>query len=115
MKGRRRYAITFRVNEYWKGVPGRNVILYGMDDGTDCLGGSFYEIGKNYLVYSSEVAVKDVIVGELFWYGWTDVLPEGGRMLVPAACTPGGETSTVRRALLELGQGRIPGSTSPSP
>ncbi len=38
MKGRRRYAITFRVDEYWKGSPDRTLVLYGVDDGTDCLG-----------------------------------------------------------------------------
>jgi len=109
MRGRGRYAITFQVDEYWKGTPGRNVILYGVDDGTDCLGDGGYEIGKNYLVYASEQVVKDVIMDGIFWYGWTDVLPEGTTMLVPqTVCRPGGATSAVRKALRELGRGRIP-------
>jgi hypothetical protein len=108
MKGRGRYAITFRVEEYWKGPPRRTVILYGVDSGTDCLGDGGYEVGKNYLVYAAEDHAKDVILDEFFWYGWTDVLPEGTKMLLPTACTPGGETSKVRKALGELGNGRIP-------
>lgn len=31
MKGRRRYKITFHVDEYWKGSPGRVLVLYGQD------------------------------------------------------------------------------------
>ncbi len=109
MKGRGRYAITFRVDEYWKGAPGRSVVLYGLDGGTDCLGDGGYEVGKNYLVYASEHDVKDVILESFFWYGWTDVLPEGSRMLVPeTACMPGGESVKVREAIRQLGKGRIP-------
>jgi hypothetical protein len=108
MKGRGRYAITFHVDEYWKGSPGPNVILYGVDNGTDCLGDGGYEVGKNYLVYALEVQVKDVILDEFFWYGWTDVLPAGTKMLAPqTACMPGGETSMARSALRELGKGRV--------
>jgi len=109
MKGRGRYAITFRVDEYWKGAPGRSVTLYAIDEGTDCLGGSEYEIGKSYLVYASEQDAKDVILpGENFWYGWTDILQEGTKMLVPTACTPGGKTSDVQKAIRQIGKGRIP-------
>jgi hypothetical protein len=106
---RGRYAITFRVDEYWKGSPGRTVIIYGLDGGTDCLGDGGYEIGKNYLAYASEQDVNDVVIDGFFWYGWTDVLPESTTMLVPVtACMPGGETSAVRRAIRQLGKGRIP-------
>ena len=113
MKGRGRYAITFRVDEYWKGTPGRRVTLYGVDGGTDCLGDGGYEVGKDFLVYASERDVQDVTYDGLrdgpFWYGWTDVLPRGTKMLVPqTACTPGGESSAVRKNLRELGKGRIP-------
>ena len=113
MRGRRRYAITFRVDEYWKGSVGRNVILYGVDSGTDCLGDGGYEVGKSYLVYAADVEVKDIILKDgFFWYGWTDVLPKGTKMLVPQiGCTPGGETSAVRRAIRELGKARMPGKT----
>lgn len=111
MKGRRRYAITFRVDEYWNGSPGRTLVLYGVDDGTDCMGGSSYKVGKSYLVYASEKVAKDVILaGGVFWFGWTDVLPQGTPMLVLTACTPGGETASeaARLALQELGKGRTP-------
>jgi hypothetical protein len=113
MRGRRRYAITFRVDEYWKGSVGRRVIIYGVDDGTDCLGDGGYEVGKNYLVYAGEQDVRDVILeGGFFWYGWTDVLPKGTKMLMAqTACTLGGETSSVRKAIRELGKARMPGKT----
>lgn len=109
MKGRGRYAITFRIEEYWKGSPGRTLVLYGVDDGTDCLGGSSYAVGKEYLVYASEREVTDVILeGGFFWYGWTDVLTKGTRMLVTTECTPSGETTELfaKKALRELGRGR---------
>jgi len=113
MKGRGRYAITFHVGEYWKGTPGRSVILYGVDGGTDCLGDGGYEVGKNYLVYAAEQDVQDLTLDGLpdgpLWYGWTDVLPKGTKMLVPqTACMPGGEASAVRKSLRALGKGRAP-------
>ena len=113
MKGRGRYAITFLVDEDWKGNPGRSVTLYGLDGGTDCLGDGGYKVGKNYLVYASEQDAQDVTIDGFpdgpFWYGWTDVLPKGTKMLVPqTACMPGGETSAVRKSVRELGKARIP-------
>jgi hypothetical protein len=112
MKGRDRYAISFQVEEYWKGSPGRKVTLYGLDGGTDCLGDGGYEIGKSYLVYASEQAAEDVQLEGTFWYGWTDVLPPGSKMLVPqTACMPGGESSSMRNAIRQLGKGRVPGKT----
>jgi hypothetical protein len=45
MRGRQRYAITFRVIEYWKGTPGQTVRLYDVDAGSDCMGFG-YEVGK---------------------------------------------------------------------
>jgi hypothetical protein len=44
MRGRQRYAVTFRVSEYWKGAPGQTVTLYDLDAGTDCMGFG-YEVG----------------------------------------------------------------------
>ncbi len=89
MKGRGRYAI-FHVDEHWKGIPGRTVILYGVDDGTDCLGDGGYEVGKNYLVYASEPDVADGFA-EGSCYGWTDLLPKRSKILVPqTACMPRG-------------------------
>jgi hypothetical protein len=107
MRGRGRYAITFRVDEYWKGSPGRIVVLYGVDDGTDCLGDGGYKVGKNYLVYALESKSRDVILGATFWYGWTDVLPEGTPMFVPQACQPGGEISSKLKTFTVLGRGRV--------
>jgi hypothetical protein len=112
MRGRGRYEITFRVDEFWKGSVGRNVIVYVVDSGTDCLGDGDYEVGKNYLVYADELDVGDVLLEGRFWYGWTDVLPKGSKMLMPeTVCTLGGETSAVRKAIRELGKARMPART----
>jgi hypothetical protein len=107
---RGRYAITFRVGEYWKGSPGRTVTIYGLDDGTDCLGGSSYALGKSYLVYAAEQDAKDVVIDEKLWLGWSDILPGATKMLVPQPCLWQGETSTsaVRKAIRQLGKGRKP-------
>lgn len=110
MQWRDRYAITFRIDECWKGSHRRNVVVYGMRDGTDCKGGSSYEVGKRYLVFAEEHPSQDVIAGELFWYGWTDVVPKGTSMLEPQGCTPSGEVSKefVIKALKRLGKGFHP-------
>ena len=109
MRGRNRYTITFRVDEYWKGSPGRTLVIFGLDPGTDCLGDGGYQVGKAYLVFASEQRAKDILLGDYFWYGWKDILSEGSAMLVPdTACKPGGEVAKVRTALDELGPGRVP-------
>jgi hypothetical protein len=107
MRGRGRYSIVFRVNEYWKGSSERTVLLYDVDPSSDCLGFG-YQVGKEYLVYAREQKVDDIFVGDALWVGWKDILPEGSDMLVDIACTPTGEISTVfvRAALAELGRGR---------
>lgn len=108
MRGRGRYAITFRVEQYWKGPKQTSIILYGLDDGTDCLGGSSYQVGTEYLVFASEHPSKDVFLGADFWYGWTDVLPAGTLMLMDTSCAPGGKLSEpfVKDAIKRLGKGQ---------
>jgi hypothetical protein len=108
MRGRKRYAITFRVDESWKGSRAGMLIVYGMDDGSDCQGGSSYEIGKNSLVFADEGPSQDRMLGEKFWYGWTDVVPQGTRLLELRVCTPSGEISKVSEALKRLGKGSVP-------
>jgi hypothetical protein len=110
MSGRGRYATTFHVEEFWKGSPGRSVIIHGLTAGTDCLGGGEYEIGKEYLVYASESRSADVRLGDDLWYSWKDVLAEGTPVLMPTACAPSGEVGRagVRVALRELRRGRTP-------
>jgi hypothetical protein len=110
MRGHGRYAITFRVDEYWKGPKQRTIILYGLDDGTDCLGGSSYQVGTEYLVFASERPSKDVFLGGAFWYGWTDVIPDGTPMLMDTECAPSGKISElfVMDAIKRLGKGRSP-------
>jgi hypothetical protein len=84
-------------------------VIYSLDPGTDCLGDGGYQVGKAFLVFALEQKVQDVLLGDYFWYGWKDILPEGAVMLVPdTACKPGGEIAKVRVALHELGAGRVP-------
>jgi hypothetical protein len=107
---RGRYAITFRVDEYWKGSPASTIVIYGVDPGTDCMGWGDVEVGKAYLMYAGEQEAKDVVVGDHFWIGWADLFPKGTKLLVPVACAPSGEVSTagVDQALRELGKGKRP-------
>ena len=110
MRGRARYSVTFRVNEYWKGTPALTLKLYHLASGTDCMGGDC-EVGKEYLHYASEEGARDLKMDDFFWSGWTDVIPQGKPMLQPIeACIPGGETTdpAVRAALLDLGKGVVP-------
>ena len=112
MHGRGRYEIAFRVDEYWKGPQQPTMVVYGLDNGTDCMGGSSYVVGKNYLVFASERPSDDVLWpgGATFWFGWTDIVPKGTPILMPTACAPGGETSKifVKDALSRLGKGTPP-------
>ncbi len=111
MRSRRRWAVTLRVVEYWKGNPGQIATLYDLDAGTDCTGAGL-QIGKEYLIFASEETAKDYQPdADFFWYGWTDVLAPGTPMLQPkTGCQPGGDLSipTVRRQLRQLGPGKIP-------
>ena len=112
MPRRGRYAITFRVGEYWKGSRQATIVVYGLDDGSDCLGGSGFEVRKDYLIFASEQPSQDVFLpgGTTLWYGWTDVVAKGTPMFVPTACAPSGETSKifVMNALSRLGKGSPP-------
>jgi hypothetical protein len=110
MRGRQRVAVTFRVNRYWKGAPTRTATLYDLDPGTDCHGFG-YEAGKEYLVYASMNEARDYRLDkDYFWFGWTDILAPGTKILEPLSCNPGGLTSerVVRKALSELGRGNAP-------
>jgi hypothetical protein len=91
MRGRERYAVTFAVESYVKGGRGRKITLHELQDGTDCMGMNYIK-GRRYLVFALEEKASDVILdGKYFWYGWSDVLPPGAKVLRTAPCTPGGE------------------------
>jgi hypothetical protein len=104
---RQRFAITFRINRFWKGASGPTVTLYDLSPGTDCQGFGF-EVGKEYLVYASEQPAKDFKLDGHLFYAWTDLFAEGTAMLRPMSCSSTGLTSEkyVRHALGELGPGR---------
>jgi hypothetical protein len=109
MGQRDRFAITFLVDEFWKGSPTPTFTIYGMDSGTDCMGDGGYEVGKVYLVFATAREVRDIWVDGHFLFGWADLFSEGSRVLLPdTACTPGGEVSKVHRALRQLGKGKRP-------
>jgi hypothetical protein len=67
---RQRYAITFRVNRLWKGSQGETVTLYDLSPGTDCQGFGF-EVGKDYLVYTSQSTAEDLKIDGRLFYAWT--------------------------------------------
>jgi len=50
------------------------------------------------------------LLGDDFWFGWTDVLPPGTMMLQPMIAGVGGATSAqfVWQEIRELGPGRAP-------
>jgi hypothetical protein len=112
MKGRARYRLTFRVREYWTNPSGREVTLYDLSAATDCMSRG-YEEGKEYLVFADLQPARDYKDGDFFWYGWTDIVPEGTSILQPTPCTPGGETNDeqVRVELRALGSGKKPRTT----
>ena len=58
MKGRERYAVTFRVSEYWKATRGEIVVVYDLAPGTDCMGAGL-RIGREYLIFTSEEEAKN--------------------------------------------------------
>jgi hypothetical protein len=108
MRGRKRYAVTLRATEYWKGDRGESVVLYDLDPGTDCLGFGL-RVGKEYLIFAKEEAAADVrYAADDFAVGWTDVLAPGTPMLKPETNVPGGDLSdlSVRRSMRQLGSGR---------
>jgi hypothetical protein len=105
MKGRERFAITFRVDRYWKGPLTRTVTLYDLDPGTDCQGFG-YEPGKEYLVYAYVSEAQDYLAENQLAFGWTDILAAGTKIFRPMACTPGGLISQrwAKKAMRELGR-----------
>jgi hypothetical protein len=106
-KWRERFEVIFQVQEYWKGSPGTTVNLY-VQSGSDCGPSTDYEVGASYLVYANETEARDLRVDGHYLFGWNDILPEGTKILEPASCSPGGEVSTRRTALIQLGRGRLP-------
>jgi hypothetical protein len=109
MKSRQRFTVTFRVDRSWKGPSARTVTVYDLDPGTDCQGFG-YEVGKEYLVYAYLSEAEDYRLNPDLWFGWTDILAPGTKMLRPMACTPGGLTSErwAKKAMSELGKGNAP-------
>ena len=111
---RGRYAIAFRVEEYWKGAPASRITIYAMDPGTDCMGDGGYEVGNTYLVFASEREVTDIWLDTHLLFGWADLFPDGTKILFPdTACTPGGEVSKAHKALRQLGKGKRPEQRTP--
>lgn len=104
------YAVTYRVNEYWRGSPTRELVIYGMADVFPgrCEGWGDVSVGKEYLIYASESEVQDQYSQpDRTWIEYVDAIPKGTKILTVPACTPSGEVSesNVDRALRRLGPG----------
>lgn len=109
MRGRRRFAVTLQVREYWKGNLGETATLYDLAPGMDCMGAGLRP-GNEYLIFATQDAATDYRPdSDFFWYGWTDVLPAGTLILQPIA-TLCGELSDplVRSKMRQFGRGRKP-------
>jgi hypothetical protein len=103
---RKRYAITFRVSEYWKGHPVKTVVLYVLERRADCIGAQF-EVGKNYVVFAASQPAKDYRLGNDFWYGWLDLLSEGQRIfVVDDSCGSTASVSQASDTIKRLGKGQ---------
>ena len=126
----KRYAVKFRVNEYWKGSPASTLILYEAVTllYNPCSWSRQPKPGGVYLVYALEKRATDEIMSDQdrqilpsllpsslprdttfrLWYGWTDIMPEGTAMLVEIF--GGGEVSdlNVQRCIKVLGTGQTP-------
>ena len=103
---RPRYAVTFAISTYWKGNPGREITIYVVEPGTDCIGARFEE-GKEYVVFAISRESRDYALADKFWYGWLDVLPKGTQLLtVNNFCDSTAEVRQARKTLRALGKGR---------
>jgi hypothetical protein len=102
------YAVTYRVDEYWKGSPAREVVIYGMADifPGRCEGWGDVSVGKEYLIYAFEREVQNDRPDRT-QIAFVDVLPKGTKIMTVGACTPSGEVSRsdVDPAVRKLGPG----------
>jgi len=104
------YAVTYRVEEYWKGSPARELVIYGMADVFPgrCEGWGDVSVGKEYLIYAFEGEVRDEYSQpDRTWIEYVDAIPKGTKILTVGACTPSGQVSEtyVDIALRKLGTG----------
>ena len=72
--------MTFAVSTYWEGSPGKEIKIYVVGPGTDCVG-AYFEEGKEYVVFAVSRESNDYQLGDRFWYGWLDVFPKGTSFL----------------------------------
>jgi hypothetical protein len=104
------YAVTYRVDEYWKGSPARELVIYGMADvfGGRCEGWGDVSVGEEYLIYAFEGEVRDQYnPPDRTGIEYVDVILKGTKILTVGACTPSGQVSRpyVVSALSKLGPG----------
>lgn len=104
------YAVTYRVDEYWKGSPGRELVIYGMADVFPgrCEEWGEVSIGEEYLIYAFDGEVQDEqSYPNRTWIEYVDVIPKATKIMTVRACTYSGQVSMsyVVRALRNLGPG----------
>jgi hypothetical protein len=104
------YAVTYRVDEYWKGSPTRELVIYGMANVFPgrCEGWGEVSVGKEYLIYAFEREVQEEYSQpDRTWIDYVDVIPKGTKIMTVGACAPSGEVSRsdVDLTLRNLGPG----------
>lgn len=104
------YAVTYRVDEYWKGAPARELVIYGIANvfSGRCEGWGEVSVGKEYLIYAFEREVQnEYSQPDRTWIEYVDVIPKGTKIMTVGPCTPSGEVSRsdVDPALRKLGPG----------
>ena len=105
---RPRYAVTFLVSEYWKGVSAREVTLHVMRPGTDCVGARF-DLRTEYVVFATSKKADDYRLGGRIWYGWLDLMPAGTEFLtVNNYCDSTALFKDARKTIRALGKGKKP-------
>lgn len=106
------YAVTYRVDEYWKGSPTRELIVYGMADVFPgrCEGWGEVSVGKEYLIYAFESEVQSESSADRNWIEYADVIQKGTKIMTVGACTPSRQVSSTddKTVLRELGPSMRP-------
>jgi hypothetical protein len=107
---RKRLCSHLSLDEYWKGSPGREVVIYGMANVSSgrCEGWGDVSVGKEYLIYAFERNVQaEYSRSDRTWIEYVDAIPKGTKIMTLGACTPSGEIagSDVDLALRKLGPG----------
>jgi hypothetical protein len=105
---RLRYAVTFLVSKYWKGNPGREITLYILQPGTDCIGARF-DLHTEYVVFATSQKAGDFRLEGRLQTGWLDLMGASTEFLtVNNFCDSTGTAKKAGKTFRELGKGKKP-------